>query len=115
MPLATAPVASAESGLQRLLELELVLEQRLAAARRESEQLLGEARDKAATLAAQAAEQQAADELRLVARIGEEHSKASAELDAELARSAAHFQDLAPERVDRIARQLLEWLLDPSR
>jgi hypothetical protein len=112
---AAAPVSPNGSGLQRLLELEDLLAARLASARSEADALLRNARDQAAAIAVEARTQEAEQERRLATRLAAEQVEERTALEAELAAYAARYKTLSAERIDQIARRVLDLLLESRR
>ena len=100
------------SGLQRLLELEAALAERLAAARTEADRILAEARADAEAARDQAERLARAEEERLVAELTADRARLVAELEADLERRSHRYQALAPAEVEAIARSLLDSLLE---
>jgi F0F1-type ATP synthase membrane subunit b/b' len=102
------------SGLQRLLELESQLEQRITAARQEAERIRTEGLRAAATARERCDAETRAELARLDSRVEAERVRARETLRSDLARQVAGYRNLAPERVEAIARRLLERLLQSS-
>lgn len=110
-----APVSPNGSGLQRLLELEALLAARLASARSEADALLRHARDQAAAIAADSRSHEAEEERRLTTRLAAEQEQERTALAAELAAHASRYRTLSAERIDQLARRVLDLLLESQR
>jgi hypothetical protein len=102
------------SGLQRLLELESQLEQRVAAARQEADRIRTEGVRAAAAARERCDAETLAELARLESRVEAERVRTRASLRSDLSRQVAGYRNLAPARVEAIARRLLERLLQPS-
>ena len=102
------------SGLQRLLALEAELEQRLAAVRREAEQVRAAGSAAAAAACADGEKRIGLEEQALTARLEAEHAAAAEQLGTGLVGEVARYGALAPERIEAIARGLLALLLESS-